>query len=128
MKKSMVILVSLFIAVITGVFSGCYYDKADLVYPQAGNCDTSNVKYSTDIVAILSANCYACHSGTASGSGGRKFDDYTLLKNNFVNTGKLVLAVTHSPGATPMPFNRPKLADCNINKIVAWVNRGAPNN
>ncbi|MCE3282857.1 MAG: hypothetical protein K0Q66_1594 [Chitinophagaceae bacterium] len=127
MKKSLAIL-SLTTILVTLILSGCYYDKAELVYPQAASCDTTNVKYSTDIVAILSANCYACHSGTASASGGRKFDDYTLLKNNFVNSGKLVLAVTHSPGATPMPFNQPKMAKCNIDKIIAWVNRGAPNN
>ena len=127
MKKKLVTF-SLIAAITASVFSGCHYDKAELVYPQAANCDATNASYSMDVLPILTANCYTCHSGTASASGGRKFDDYTLLKNNFVNTGKLVLAVTHSPGATPMPFNQPKMADCNINKIIAWVNRGAPNN
>jgi hypothetical protein len=122
MKKVIIVSVTLIVA---AVYSGCYYDKAELVYP--AGCDTVNMKYSANIVPILSANCYVCHGGAASGSGGRKFDDHALLLN-YVNSGKLVKAVSHLPGATPMPYNQPMLPQCSIDKIVAWVNRGAPNN
>jgi len=126
MKKKLIILSAIICA--AAIFGGCYYDKAEQVYPQSTVCDTANIRYSTDIVGILSANCYACHSGTASASGGRKFDQYDLLKNNYVNTGALVKAITHAPGVVPMPYNMPKLQQCSIDKIVAWVNKGAPNN
>jgi len=106
---------------------GCYYDKAELVYPPATICDTTAVKYSTDVAGILAANCYACHSGSASASGGRKFDTHATLLS-FVNSGQLAKAITHSPGATPMPYNQPKMQACNINKILGWINDGAPNN
>jgi hypothetical protein len=109
------------------IYSGCYYDKAELVYPQPAICDTVNMKYSADIVPILAANCYVCHGGTASGSAGRKFDTHALLLT-YVNSGELVKAITHTGGVTPMPYNLPKLPECTINKIKAWVNRGAPNN
>lgn len=125
MKKTFTLLT---ITVVLGLaYSGCIYDKADLVYPQPATCDTVNMKYSTDIVPILTANCYVCHGGNASNSGGRKFDSHALLLN-YVNSGKLVKAITHSSGATPMPYQLPKLPECTINKIKAWVNRGAPNN
>lgn len=115
------------VAVGTAFFSGCYYDKAELVYPAPPVCDTANMSYSTDIVPILSTNCYVCHGGAATGSGGRKFDSHALLMN-FVVSGKLEKAVTHSPGATPMPYNQPRLPKCTVDKIVAWIHQGALNN
>jgi len=33
------------------LFSGCYYDKEDLLYP-VGACDASAVTYATDIAPI----------------------------------------------------------------------------
>lgn len=125
MKKKLFVLSVLI--TITVAFIGCYYDKAELVYPPITVCDTANVKYSTDIVGILSANCYACHSGTASASGGRKLDSHANLLP-FVSSGQLAKAITHSAGATPMPYNQPKLQPCTINKILGWINDGAPNN
>jgi hypothetical protein len=125
MKKILIFMFICFAIAVT--FSGCYYDKAEQVYPQPSVCDTVNMKYSIDVVPILQANCYVCHGGTASGSAGRKFDTHALL-SNYVANGKLVKAITHSPGATPMPYNLPKMSDCNINKILDWVNRGALDN
>jgi len=125
MKKAVTLFSVLIIIVIA--YTGCYYDKSELVYPQSPVCDTVNMKYSADIVPILTANCYICHGGTASGSSGRKFDTHALLLS-YVNSGDLVKAITHTGGVTPMPFNMPKLPECTINKIVAWVKRGAPNN
>ena len=125
MKKKLVVL-SAFVIAVTA-FMGCYYDKAELVYPPVIVCDTTNIKYSTDVVGILSANCYACHSGAATASGGRKLDTHANLMN-FVISGQLAKAITHSPGATPMPYNQPKMQACNIKKILGWINDGAPNN
>lgn len=114
-------------AMISLVMQGCYYTKADQVYPQPVVCDTVNMRYSADVVPILAANCYTCHGGLATNSGGRKFDRHDLLKN-YVDNGKLRAAITHSAGASPMPKNLPRLPDCTINKILAWIDRGALNN
>lgn len=124
MKKLIVIAV---IVSAAAIFAGCYYDKAEQVYPQAEICDTTTVRYSTDIVGILAANCYTCHAGSASAGNGYKLDTYLGLQV-FVNNGKLVKAVTHDAGASAMPKNMPKMSACKINKIIAWVNDGAPNN
>ncbi len=125
MKKTIILIV---ITLVIGLaYSSCVYNKADLVYPQPPVCDTINMKYSTDIVPILTANCYVCHAGSASGSFGRKFDAHNLLMP-YVNSGKLVKSISHASGATPMPYQLPKLPQCTIDKIKAWVDRGAPNN
>ena len=45
-------------------FTGCYYDKADQVYPvNGGTCDSSVVRLSVELESIMAAHCYACHGG-----------------------------------------------------------------
>lgn len=110
-------------------FTGCYYDKEELVYPPntGTTCDTTAIKYSTDIVNILQANCYTCHGGTGSLGGGNKLDNYTSLLSHTTN-GDLLGVITHTPGYPPMPDGGAKLSDCNIAKIRTWIRNGAPNN
>jgi len=45
-----------------------------------------------------------------------------------VDNGKLLGAVTHASGYSPMPKNQAQLSDCNIQKITNWINKGALNN
>ncbi len=112
-------------------FEGCLYTKADQQYPSSGDCDTTNVRYSVEIKEILDANCKSCHNGTSSISGIDLYDHSTIavfaLDRQFTY-GTLLSAVTHIGGAAPMPENAPILQDCDINKIAAWVNTGAPDN
>lgn len=100
-----------------------------LIKKQGGNvCDTTNVTYSADVSSILQSNCYSCHS-TSSGiiNVNVNFEGYSNVKMQ-VDNNNLISAITHAPGYTPMPYNLPKLSDCNINIIRAWINGGAPNN
>ncbi|MBX3257412.1 MAG: hypothetical protein KF862_25025 [Chitinophagaceae bacterium] len=89
-------------------------------------CDTDNMRYSADILPIISTNCYSCH-GNGTVTEGVDLDGYANLKARADN-GDLLGAVTHAAGYTPMPYNLPKLSDCDINKIKAWIRDGAPNN
>lgn len=89
-------------------------------------CNTDNMSYSTNILPILRNNCYGCH-GNGTVTADINLDGYTNLKVQ-VDNGNFVGAVTHAAGYTPMPYNLPKLSDCDINKIKAWIQRGAPNN
>ena len=107
--------------------TGCFYDKEELVYPTTNTCDTTAVKYSTDIVSILQNNCYSCHAGSAALGGGNRLENYTNLVI-YINNGRLLNSIMHSPGAIPMPEGNPKLSDCNIAKIRTWARNGAPNN
>ena len=111
------------------IFTGCYYDKAELTYPSntSVTCDTSAVKYSVDILSIMSANCNACHSGTATAGGGIKLDSYTGLKA-YATNGQLLNSILQNGIVAAMPQGGGKLSDCDINKVRAWINNGTPNN
>ena len=89
-------------------------------------CDTVNMKLAANVVPILSASCYGCH-GNGNGMGGVRLDTYNNLKI-WASGSNLLGAITHSAGYSPMPKNGAKLSDCDINKIRAWINRGALNN
>ena len=110
-------------------FNSCFYDKSEQQYP-AVTCDTTNVSYSIDITAILDASCQGCHKGASSSSGIDLYNYSTIkalaLDGKYVY-GSLLSAVSFEGGnPNPMPQGANKLPDCDVNKIRAWVNRGAP--
>ncbi len=117
------------IALLAFFLTGCYYDKAELTYPAniSATCDTTAVKYSVDILSIMSANCYSCHSGTAVSGGGIILDTYTGLKA-FANNGQLLNSVLQNGNVPAMPLGGSILSSCDQNKIRAWINNGTPNN
>lgn len=107
--------------------TGCYYDKAEEVYPQdPGGCDTVNTTYAAVISPIISFKCATagCHSGSAP-AGGYDFTTYAGLKAAADN-GRLVAAIHPQTGT--MPKGMPKLPACEITRINTWVRRGAQNN
>ena len=108
-------------------FTSCYYDKADIVYPPSGPCDTTAVTYAATVVPILTPNCYVCHSGTAAAGAGIKLDNYASVMLQ-VNNGKLLGAIEQRTGFSPMPKGGAKMQDCDIAKIRTWIRAGAPNN
>ncbi len=127
---------------ISSVLVGCYYDKADVINPNAAyiGCDTTKVSYSGSIAPILTDNgCNVCHgSGAAASSGGGIIlDSYTGVHSSAA-AGQLIPAVRQDatcstcvpayPEYEIMPKGGTKLSSCNINKIIAWVNQGAQNN
>jgi hypothetical protein len=116
-------------AIVAGVFllyaPGCV--KHNAVELSAGGCDTSNVSYSTQVVAVLENNCYTCHKG-AGASSGVDFSSYDAFKGWAGSTPYLIGDITHTPGYTPMPYGLPKLSDCDVNTILAWIHQGMQNN
>jgi hypothetical protein len=89
-------------------------------------CDTTNMSYFNDINPILENNCVGCHNTTQANDGVILTDYNDVLTQ--VNNGDLINVIEHNPGYPEMPEGLAKLPSCTINKIVAWVNRGAPNN
>ncbi|RMG87195.1 MAG: hypothetical protein D6714_02845 [Bacteroidetes bacterium] len=104
---------------------GCYYDVEEELYPTL-ECQTDEVTYSGTVRPILVDNCYKCHDKATN------FANITLEGyDNFikyVNSGQVLGAIRRLPGFTPMPRNEPPLLECDIEKIEAWINAGAPNN
>ena len=44
------------------LIEGCYYDNEEFLYGKGSACDTSNVRYSGQVRAILQSNCVGCHN------------------------------------------------------------------
>jgi hypothetical protein len=105
--------------------SGCYYDNEEELYP-VNTCNTIEMSYNTDVLPILQDNCYTCHD-QASNLGGVTLEGYANLIN-YVENGKLLGVIKHEQGFPEMPLGNPQLAQCQIDKIEAWVNQGSPNN
>jgi hypothetical protein len=91
-----------------------------------GACDTLNIKFSTYVATFTKDKCEGCHIGTNAG-GGIKLTNYTEIKAS-VSTGKFLKSINHDAGISAMPKGVAKLPACDINKIKAWINRGALNN
>lgn len=107
--------------------TGCYYDKEEELYPGNGNCTTTDVSYSVTVSNLLSSyGCIGCHSGTAP-SGSINLQGYNNVKAR-VNDGKLMGSINHAPGFSAMPQGGNKMNSCDIAKIKAWIDAGAPNN
>lgn len=123
MKKTLLI-VSAGIVVLSWL--SCQYKKEVTAYPPV-TCDTSAIKYSNDIVPILQANCYVCHSDANAPTlgGGNKLEGYNNIKP-YAQFGLIPDVLTRANN--PMPKGMPKLSDCNIAKIRTWVRNGYPNN
>lgn len=90
--------------------------------PNFGTCDTVNIKYSTFVSPLVQNKCQGCHTSTAP-----LLTNYTQVKAS-VQTGKFWGSITHASGYSGMPKGSNKLADCELNKINAWIKAGALNN
>lgn len=115
----------MFIGLSLVIFSGCYYDSEEDLYPDTG-CDTTNVSFANDIQPILVNSCLSCHSAEAN-QGNIDLEGHAAVLN-FALDGSLVGSVQHSSQYSAMPQGASKLDECKIAKLDAWVKAGAPNN
>lgn len=123
--KKILFIVFAFLITMALTNTGCYYDKAENLYPDTV-CDTASVTYSTTVAPVLSSFCNSCHSGAAP-SAGIKLDAYNDVKIQAAN-GRLWGAISHGTSYSPMPKNAAKLNTCNLAKIKKWLDAGYPNN
>ena len=86
-------------------------------------CDTTNITYAT-VRPIFENNCVRCHN---------EFTNYFDIKlSSYDNvkaaaqSGYLIKAVNHLPDVVPMPFQLPKLGDCEVRKITIWIQNNTP--
>jgi mono/diheme cytochrome c family protein len=124
-KSSLLLLINLISLTLLFSLSGCYNDKAEILYPDSA-CDTAAVKYSTSILPVLGSNCNSCHGGSTP-SAAIKLDTYAGVKQQ-VDNGRLWGAVSHATSYSPMPKNGNMLNTCNLARIRLWIAAGAPNN
>lgn len=105
--------------------TSCYKDNEEHLYPGTA-CDTENVSFSADIWPVVSSNCVGCHSGAAA-SGGVRMDNYAEWVEA-INGGRVMGAIRHESGFSPMPKGGGKLSNCSVSQIEAWIEDGMPDN
>ncbi|MCK5856795.1 MAG: hypothetical protein KAG64_04855 [Bacteroidales bacterium] len=104
------------------LLSSCHYDNYDDLVIQGAACDTISLTYSVDIAPIMSSHCTSCHGGAAPAAN-IALENYSDVKVSALNGG-LLGTVEHASAWSPMPKNQPKLVDCTISKLNAWINQG----
>jgi cytochrome c5 len=104
--------------------TSCYKDNEEDLY--ANDCETTNVSFNTTIKPIFNANCVSCHIG-AGASAGIRLSSHSEV-SAAVDGGRLMGAIKHQSGFSAMPPSGPKLTDCQISQIEAWIAQGKPNN
>ena len=110
---------------ILGFFVSCVYENEEEVYK--GGCNTENIRYSDNVERILGDfGCLSCHNDMFP-SGGVNLKGYANVKL-YVDNGRLMGSIRHEQGFSPMPQNQVKMRDCEIDKLQAWIDEGAPNN
>ena len=92
----------------------------------SGSCDTTNVTYTGTISPLLIAKCAGCHN-SATSSGNINLTTYSGAQLQALN-GRMLGAISHTPGYTPLPQGGSMLPDCEIDEIRIWIENGAPNN
>ncbi len=103
---------------------GCYYDKADLLYPAGSNtdCASNPAKYSTDVSPIIQSKCATsgCHDA-ATAAGGAVLESYTEVSALAARINQRSIVEKTMPAGTP-------LTATEINILSCWISSGTPNN
>ncbi len=113
--------------------AACYYDnEQDLYINDNSNpivCDTTGITYSGSILPIISAKCSKCHAAAnySTLGGNIRLDSYSDIQVYSAN-GRIMGAISHSPGYSAMPQNDPALSSCEIAFFKHWIQIGTPNN
>ncbi len=111
------------------LLNSCAKENEETLFPvDLSGCDTTAaISYSADLLPIFQSQCYSCHSALAQ-LGSFNMEDFARLQAE-ATTGTLYEVLT-LPRSNPraMPVGGISLPDCDILKIKAWAERGAPNN
>lgn len=115
--------------------ASCTYDKGEQDTPKpCTDVLPATVSYALDIKPILKANCQKCHGENVylSLGGGNNYDLHSVLQK-YARSGTLMGVLEQKDARyaavyMPRPIGAAKLPACDIERIRAWVNAGAPDN
>ena len=114
------------------LFSACYYDKEDLLYP-GNSCGSVTASWKNDIEPIINTRCAIpnCHgAGFVNGPGPlinydavriAAIDIKSAVVSGFMPAEESTISFTVEPSHNPLTGDQ-------IKKIACWVDSGAPNN
>lgn len=116
-----------FAASAVATVESCYFDKADVLYPDV-NCVTTGITYTNFVASIMNTQCASsgCHSAT-NPSAGINLATYASTKSYATASQAAFLgSMRHTSGFSNMPKGAAKLPTCTILKIEAWISAGMP--
>jgi len=124
-KKSAFGLAGFAVALLAGAAAGCSYSHG----PAPNPCnDPTPATYAAVVSPIFDAGCRRCHGSSAYQTRGGGINLGTYQGIRAVPTTLLMGCIEQQPGFDAMPKGAPKLSDCDIARIRAWVAAGQPNN
>ena len=104
------------------MFTGCYYDKDELLNPPSNvDCNAISAKYA-DVAPIISQKCAGagCHDA-ATAAGGTILENYDQVKSRSSRINqRVIVEKTMPPGMALTPSE--------IAIIRCWISSGMPNN
>jgi hypothetical protein len=112
------------LVLISMVVTSCYYDNEEYLYPGLNGCDVTAVSFSQHIEPVISNTCTSCHTGAGASAGIRLANHTEIVAA--INTGRFMGAVKHEAGFSPMPQGAPKLDECSVKRLEAWIAAGMP--
>jgi uncharacterized membrane protein len=110
------------ITVMTMLLPGCYYDKAELLYPgRAVDCSTVSGTF-TKVKSIMTSKCNTsgCHNA-ASAAGGTVLETFDQVKAKATRINQRAIV------EKTMPPNG-ALSSEEIAILTCWISSGTPNN
>ena len=113
----------LFILLLGLFFVACGDDEEEMME----TCETTDITYTNTVAAIFNNSCAVsgCHVNGNEAFAFFSLEGYANSKA-VADFGRIVGAISHSAGFSPMPRGGAQLDQCSIDKIAAWVNAGAP--
>lgn len=109
--------------------SSCFYDNEEDLYPvQPGlvDCDTTEVSYQDFVAPLMEQYCTGCHGGNFP-SANLSLETHAEVINS-QEDNSLFGSMAHLEGFSKMPKGGNRLPDCDLDKLQAWIEEGAPNN
>jgi mono/diheme cytochrome c family protein len=126
LKFSLPVLLGAAVALLATV-PACTYSHGDPA--PACNASTQTITYAGVVSPIFDAHCRECHGSSVAASlaGGYDFGTYQTLNNYLLaRSTRLLGCIKQAPGYPAMPQGKPKLSDCDIERIERWIAAGHP--
>ena len=109
------------------LLNSCNYDNEESLYG-IFDCDTNFVSFQMDIYPIINSHCTTCHGGPSL-SAELALETYVQIYTSATDPyNGIINRISRLEGDPLMMPGSYRIPQCQIDKIVAWVNQGALNN
>lgn len=107
----------------TVLFHSCYYDKAELLFPdtQKPDCTIVSAKFSANVLPLVQTKCAKAGCHDITGSGGYILKSYSQISGAKDKIYNRVVVQKTMPPTGPLSFEERSILEC-------WIDSGAVNN